>query len=113
VQPALEIHYEFSPSTALKQAVEQGVTLTRADTGAIVPTQNTWSVFREGWMVAYSLTPLSPLSAGAYHLNAPRAVWEEFAKAYSARRPTLGVFRAAEFPELANGDLRSDFRVGN
>ncbi|HMJ10134.1 MAG TPA: hypothetical protein VK524_01950, partial [Polyangiaceae bacterium] len=55
VRPALHINYEFSPTAALKQAVEQGVTLTRADSGSVVATQNSWFVFREGLLVQYIL----------------------------------------------------------
>ena len=113
VRPALDINYEFAPTTALKLAVEQGVTLTRADSGALVATENSWFVSREAHLAQYILAPESPLAAGDYYLTAPRLVWEEFGKAYSARRPNLTLFRAAEFPELPNGDLRSVFRVGN
>lgn len=112
MQPAITIAYEFTPTSALKEAVEQGVTLSRADSGAIIAVRARWAVYREGHTLEYILAPQSPLLAGAYYLTLPRAAWVEFAKAYSARYTNLMPIRAAEFPELENGDLRAEFRVG-
>jgi hypothetical protein len=112
IEPTLSIIYEFSPTTPLKEAVEAGVRVTRADSGAVVPASARWVVQREARALRYVLTPTEPLTPGAYFLTAPRDVWVEFAKPYSGRYSTLSPFRAAEFPLLPNGDLRAEFEVG-
>jgi hypothetical protein len=112
VEPAIEIAFEFSPTTALKRAMEEGVTLGRSESGVVVATQNRWIASREAKTLSYILAPVEPLAAGGYWLSLPRAAWLEFSKAYSARYTSLPPFRTAEFPQLPNGDLRSEFRVG-
>jgi len=107
----MAVKTEYTPTTALKVAVESGVHMKTFGSDAEVDLTKTWSP-RGDDNVAITLRPNEALAPGWYSLFVPRAAREVLGASYT-RYVENPMFIGGPFVELDSGDLRADFRVGS
>jgi len=143
VHPRIYVSTEYSPSTALKHALEGGVRLSTggagtagedgadaggdagADAGVATELPCTLQWITQGLtpsetaghgfvQVALDLVPAQPLAAGWYSLTIPFSAREALGAAYVGKRFTTNpLFVGGSFAKLDDGSLRADFHVGS
>ena len=142
VHPRIYVSTEYTPSTALKHALEGGVRLSTgaagtagddgadaggegADAGAAAELPFTLQWITQGFapsetaghgfiQVALDLVPAQPLAAGWYSLTIPFSAREALGAAYVGKRFTTNpLFVGGSFVKLDDGSLRADFHVGS
>jgi len=110
---------EFTPTTALKQALEEGLELHELGSDVALPFSASWvtqnlessgAVLRAPVAVAYDLVPAQALREGWYSLIVPYSARAALG-ALNRSRPLLPL--GGHFGLLQSGDLRADFRVGS
>ena len=111
----------FSPSTALKQALEDGLQLNEFGSDVPVPFSASWLTQNgdasqtrlDAYVVVnYELVPVQALREGWHSLTIPRSARAALGASYVRYDQTL-LLLGGSFSELATGDLRADFLVGN